>query len=146
MVKVCPRRAKKKPTLIIENVKDSLVLFTINNNNPDKELTISRIYLRHKSEKEQKSVGWTLEWQPRENLGKYVIDRKSESTYLTQDLSTLRIKKLSSASFIFTIDLGDQNKCLEWNENAMLIVEYIGRNELSMLVSDLKNRSTVYEK
>jgi hypothetical protein len=146
LVKVCPRRAKKKPTLIIENVKDSLVLFTINNNNPDKELTISRIYLRHKSEKEQKSVGWTLEWQPRENLGKYVIDRKSESTYLTQDLSTLRIKKLSSASFIFTIDLGDQNKCLEWNENAMLIVEYIGRNELSMLVSDLKNRSTVYEK
>ena len=146
MAKVCPRRTKKKPTLIIENVRDSLVLFTINNNNPDRDLTISRIYLRHKSEIKQKGVGWFVERQPRENLGKYVIDRKTENIFLTSDLSTLKINKSSSASFLFTIDLAGENKYLEWNANALLIVEYIGRTELSMLVSDLKNKNIVYEK
>ena len=144
MAKVCPRRTKKKPTLIIENVRDSLVLFTINNNNPDRDLTISRIYLRHKSEIKQKGVGWFVERQPRENLGKYVIDRKTENIFLTSDLSTLKINKSSSASFLFTIDLAGENKYLEWNANALLIVEYIGRTELSMLVSDLKNKNIVY--
>lgn len=146
MVEIYSRRAKKKPTLIIENVRDSLVLFTINNNNPDRDLTISRIYLRHNSEKEQKGVGWTIQWQPRENLGKYVIDKTTENIYLTPDLSTLKINKSSSASFSFTIDLTEDNKYLEWNENAILIVEYIGRTELSMLISDLKNRNLVYER
>ncbi len=146
MAKVCPRRAKKKPTLIIESIRDSLVFFTINNNNPDRDLTITRIYLRHNTKKEQqRGVGWTIEWQPRENLGKYVIDRNTDKIYLTPDLCTLSIKNLKSVSFSFAIDLEDENKYLEWSSNSILIVEYIGRTDLNILKSDLKNKGLVTE-
>lgn len=145
MVEVCPRRTKKKPTLIIEAVRDSLVFFTISNNNPDRDLVISRIYLRHATKTEQKGVGWTIEWQPRENLGKYVIDRNTENIYLTPDLSTMGINRATSVSFSFAIDLDEDNKYLEWSSNSILIVEYIGRSDLNILKSDLKNRRLVYE-
>src|SRR5690606_23499229 len=138
------RRTKKKPTLIIEAVRDSLVFFTINNNNPDKDLVISRIYLSHTTKKEQKGVGWIIKWHPRENLGKYVVDRNTENIYLTPDLSTLSINKSSSVSFSFAIDLDQDNKYLEWSSNSILIVEYIGRTDLNILKSDLKNRRLVY--
>lgn len=126
-------------------MKDSLVFFTINNNNPDRDLVISRIYLRHLTQKEQKGVGWTPEWQPRENLGKYVIDRNTENIYLSPDLSTLKINKGCSISFSFAIDLDKDNKYLQWSLNSTLIVEYIGRTDLNFLKSDLQNKSLVYE-
>jgi uncharacterized protein with WD repeat len=123
-----------------------LVLFTINNNNPDRNLVISRIYLKHNSQKQQtKGLGWNIEWQPRENLGKYVINRNTEIVYLTPDLSTLSIKNLTSVSFSFAIDLDEDNKYLEWNSNSELVIEYIGRTDLNILKSDLKNRRQVYE-
>lgn len=146
MAKVCSGRAKKKPTLIIEAVKDSFVLFTISNNNPDRILVISKIYLSHNIEKEQKKgLGWTIEWQPRENLGKYVIDRNTENIFLTPEFSTLSINKSTSVSFSFAIDMNEENKYLEWDSNATLIVEYIGSSDLNIMKSDLKNRKLVYE-
>lgn len=145
-LKYVQEEQKKKPTLIIEAVRDSLVYFTINNNNPDRDLKISRIYLRHNIKKDQqKGAGWTIEWQPRENLGKYVIDRNTDNIYLTPDLSTLSIKKSTSVSFSFAIDLVQENKYLEWSSNSTLIVEYIGRTDLNILKSDLKYRRLVYE-
>jgi hypothetical protein len=57
----------------------------------------------------------------------------------------LSIKNLKSVSFSFAIDLEDENKYLEWSSNSILIVEYIGRTDLNILKSDLKNKGLVTE-
>ncbi|MDP1573249.1 MAG: hypothetical protein Q8M04_03345 [Pseudomonadota bacterium] len=92
-------------------------------------LSIVSIYIEHPSDKvPNKGAGWLIEYVPRIDLGKIIVDLNRGITYVTDAKYTIQINKSSKASFIveYIVDI-------EFEDDVNLVVEYISNEPLAKL-------------
>ena len=141
---------------------DSVVTFSIKNNDPALKMTVTLISLIHKTASDTSyttlvsGAGETyMSVTPRENLGKYVIDLATHQTKLTKQDDVVQIEagSIGSYKFNFTIDrskfdLANPNSSYfpyqltsmlktDWLKS-MLVVKYVGRGGIFLLKADMK--------
>ena len=159
MVKIYSGRGKKKPSLTIDEVTDSLITFSIRNNDPFMSLTITSISLVHKTALDHTSYvlisseGKLIEYTtPRENIGTYIIDMSTHETKLTNYSDVIIIPEGKTGSFIFNYKVDINNvPTIQFTSTSLtemlktdwikskLAVKYVGKGRKYLLTADLKN-------